>query len=434
MNSTYYPELDETIFRGTLENGLPVVVIPRKGFTKKLAYFVTDYGSIHTSFDWEGRSFTAPAGVAHYLEHKLFDMPGGRDVSGEFAALGASTNAFTSYDMTAYYFSCTEHFDECLRLLLEFVSTPYFTAVSVEKERGIIDQEIGMNEDAPDSRVFESLVQAMYSSHPIRVPILGTSASIREITPEVLHQCHRAFYTPENMLLCVIGDVDPEGVSRTAAEVLGTAHRPAGSKNRSWPEEMAVETPETALSMEVAMPMFNLAFKCESLGTGTAAIRTEMVADLAAEALFGESSALYLQLYEDGLIDSSFGGGFETIDGCALLLCSGDSENPQAVREAILARGRELAAEGVPEETFLRMKRSALGRRIRSLDSFDATCFRVCAYHFSDFDYFRFPEVYRDITAEEIRLFLDRVIQPERCSLSVVYPLEEGGDTIHESV
>ena len=127
MKPTYYPELDETICRDTLENGLQVVVIPRTGFTKKLAYFVTDYGSIHTDFTLEGETVRSPAGVAHYLEHKIFDMPGDRDISAEFAALGASTNAFTSYDMTAYYFSCTEHFDQCLRLLLEFVSTPFFT-------------------------------------------------------------------------------------------------------------------------------------------------------------------------------------------------------------------------------------------------------------------------------------------------------------------
>lgn len=429
MNQVYYPELDETICRETLGNGLQVAVIPRKGFTKKLAYFVTDYGSIHTDFQLEGQTFHAPAGVAHYLEHKMFDMPDGRDVSEEFAALGASTNAFTSYDMTAYYFSCTDHFEACLRLLLEFVSTPYFTEESVEKERGIIDQEIGMNEDAPDSRVFENLVQSLYRNHPIRVPILGTSTTIREITPEVLTLCHRAFYTPENMLLCVVGDVEPEEVCRIAGEVLGSTPAPAGEKLRPWQEDMTAAKSETAVSMEVAMPMFNLAFKCESLGKGEAAIRTEMVADLAAEALFGESSELYLRLYEQGLIDSSFGGGFETIDGCAMLLCSGDSDDPQAVRDAIVTQGQVLAAQGVPEETFQRMKRSALGRRIRSLDSFDATCFRVCAYHFSDFDYFRFPEVYRSITAEEIRCFLDRVIRPERCSLSVVYPLgEEGGN------
>ena len=423
MKKTYYPELDETLYTRVLENGLTVAVVPRKGFTKKLAYFVTDYGSIHTDYVLEGKVHKAPAGVAHYLEHKMFDLPGKRDVSAEFAEMGAMTNAFTSYDMTAYYFSTTENFDGCLRLLLEFVSTPYFTEESVEKERGIIDQEIGMNQDSPDSRIFDSLMESMFHRHPIRVPILGTSETIREITPEVLYNCHRAFYTPDNMLLCVIGDVEPEQVVEIAREVLGTEHQDPGMKIQDWPESMTCVVPEVSANMEVAMPMFNLAFKCEPVDRGSAGIRTEMVADLAAEALFGESSELYLKLYEEGLIDSSFGGGFETIDGCAMLLCSGDSDNAYAVREAILAQAAKLAKEGIPEKNFLRMKRSALGRRIRSLDSFDATCFRVCAYHFSDFDYFRFPEVYRSIEATEIQGFLNRVVQPERCSLSIINPL-----------
>ena len=428
MTRIEYPELDETLYQQTLANGLTVCVVPRKGFTKRLAYFVTDYGSVHTQYSLDGKDYQSPAGVAHYLEHKMFDLPGNRDVSAEFAALGASTNAFTSYDMTAYYFSCTENFDECLRLLLEFVSTPYFTEESVEKERGIIDQEIGMNEDAPDSVVFENLVRAMYARHPIRVPILGTRETIRQITPEVLYSCHRAFYAPGNMLLCVVGDVDPEAVARIAEQQLGREALPVGKKQKDWAEPMTCPRPEITAKMEVAMPMFNLAFKCEPLGTGDGAIREEMVADLAAEALFGESSELYLKLYEEGLIDSSFGGGFETIDGCAMLLCSGDSEDARAVREAILAQAEKLTREGLPEEDYLRMKRSALGRRIRGLDSFDATCFRVCAYHFSDFDYFRFPEIYRQITAEEIIAFLARVVKRERCCLSIIEPVCEGGE------
>ncbi len=424
MKKTYYPELDETLYTETMENGLTVCIVPKTGFSKKMAYFVTDYGSIHTNFSLNDKVYQAPAGVAHYLEHKMFDLPGERDVSAEFAELGAMTNAFTSYDMTSYYFSCTENFDACLRLLLEFVSTPYFTEESVEKERGIIDQEIGMNLDSPDSVVFDRLMEAMYRTHPIRVPILGTSETIREITPEVLHQCHRAFYAPGNMLLCVVGDVEPESVLTAAREMLGSASQEVGQKICHREEEMTVCQPETETAMEVAMPMFELAFKCEAVGRGDDAIRMEMVADLAAEALFGESSELYLKLYEEGIIDSSFGGGFETIDGCAMLLCSGDSDDPRALREALLRQAEKLSKEGIPEENFLRMKRSALGRRIRALDSFDATCFRICAYHFSDFDYFRFPEVYRSITPAEIQEFLARVVKPERCSLSIVKPID----------
>ena len=425
MNRFEYKELDEVLYSEVLENGLTVLVLPRKGFSKKLAYFMTDYGAVHTRFSLEGTEYTAPAGVAHYLEHKLFDMPGDRDVSAEFARLGAMTNAFTSYDMTAYYFSCTDNFDDCLKLLLEFVSTPYFTEESVIKEQGIIDQEIGMNADSPDSVVFENMVRGLYHNHPVRVPILGTSETIREITPETLHLCHRAFYTPGNMLLCVVGDVEPDAVAETARQVLGTEASAPGTK-LPFPEEPdTAPAPETTCAMEVAMPMFSLAFKCPPLGKGDEAIRREMVADLAAEVLFGESSPLYLKLYEEGIIDSSFGGGFETMDGCSMLLCTGDSEDPEAVRDALLSRATEIAAERIDDQTFLRLKRSALGRRIRGLDSFDSTCFRLCAYHFSDFDYFRFPEIYRQIEGTEILTFLAEVVQPQRCSLSVIIPSEQ---------
>ena len=425
MKPTCYGELDEICYKEVLENGLTVAVVKREGFTKKLAYFVTDYGAIHTHFTLDGREYHAPAGVAHYLEHKLFDMPGGRDVSAEFASLGAMTNAFTSYDLTAYYFSCTENFHNCLKLLLEFVSTPYFTEESVEKERGIIDQEIGMNQDAPDSVIFENLMAAMYEQHPIRIPILGTTETIREISAETLHTCHRAFYTPGNMLLCVVGDVEPEEVRELALEVLGTEKKEVGRKHPLPVESMTVTQKNTQRIMEVAMPMFNLAFKCEPLGLGEEAIRREMVADLAAEALFGESSELYLKLYEASIIDSSFGGGFETIDGCAMLMCSGDSDWPEEVRAAILAQAEKIAAESISDQAFLRMKRSALGRRIRQLDSFDGTCFRVCAYHFSGFDYFRFPEIYRSIQKEEIRDFIARIVTEERSCLSVIRPVSE---------
>ena len=424
MKRLDYPQLDEVLYTDTLENGLKVLVVPRKGFSKRLAYFVTDFGAIHTRFSLDGQDYTVPAGVAHYLEHKLFDMPGGRDVSEEFARMGAMTNAFTSYDMTAYYFSCTDNFEKCLKLLLEFVSTPCFTEESVEKERGIIDQEIGMNLDAPDSVVFESMVSALYHNHPIRVPILGSSETIREITPEILSLCHRAFYTPGNMLLCVIGDVDAEAVADTARQVLGTERKSVAKKAPFAPEPMTAAEREVSCAMEVAMPMFSLAFKCSCLGKGDEAIRAEMVADLSAEVLFGESSKLYLKLYEEGIIDSSFGGGFETIDGCAMLLCSGDSDDPEKIRSALLERAAEIVREGVEEETFLRLKRSALGRRIRGLDSFDSTCFRLCAYHFSDFDYFRFPEIYRSIDAEQIRQFLSRVVREEGCALSVITPTQ----------
>lgn len=424
MEAIHYPKLGETLYQTTLENGLPVVVLPRPGFTRRLAYFVTDFGALHRQFTLDGQEFNAPAGVAHFLEHKLFDMPD-RDVMSQFAALGASVNAFTSYDLTAYYFSCTDRFDENLQLLLEFVSTPYFTKESVEKEQGIIGQEIGMSRDTPDSLVFENLMQAMYPVHPIHTPILGGTEDIAQITPEILHACHQAFYRPKNMLLCVIGDVDPEQVVSLAQKVLPKTDNAQVSALRQWTENMTVSRSFIKKEAEVAMPMFQLGFKCEPTGRGAEAVRQEIVGDLAAEALFGESSALYLQLYQQGLIDNSFGGGFESVDNMAMLCVGGDSRDPEAVRDAILQGAQDLLQTGISPEDFLRMKRSALGRRIRDLDSFDSTAFRLCAYLLNGFDYFRFPELYQSIQAEELLELIRRVVTQPRCSLSVIYPAKE---------
>ena len=424
MELTNYPQLGEKVYREVLSNGLTVAVVPRPGFTKKLCYFVTDFGAIHTGFTLDGKHWSVPAGIAHYLEHKMFDLPG-RDVSAEFAALGAIPNAFTGYDVTAYYFSCTENFRECLDLLLEFVSTPYFTEETVQKEQGIIGQEIDMNRDNPDTQIFEMLMENMYDHHPIRVPILGRRETIANITPENLTACHKAFYRPDNMLLCVVGDVDPEEVKAIAEKRLGNPELPPVERIRRWEEPLTCQTSYEEKTMDVAMPMFHLGFKCESWEPGEEATRRELTAELAAEALFGESSSLYQQLYEAGLIDTSFGGGFETIDGMALFTASGDSNDPKAVTEAILARADQIVREGLDEADFLRMKRSALGRRIRSLDSFDATCYRICAYHFSGFDYFRFPAVYRDIQGADVCSFLKKTITRDNMSLAVIQPKEE---------
>ena len=421
MEALRYPKLDETVYSAVMSNGLTVKIVPRPGFARKMAYFVTDFGAVHTAFRYEGKEYRVPAGIAHFLEHKMFELPG-RDVSAEFAAMGASVNAFTSYDMTAYYFTCAENFMENLALLLEFVSTPYFPEESVQREMGIIDQEIGMCEDTPDNRIFEELMKCVYQAHPIRVPILGSRESLREITPELLTVCHQAFYTPANMILCIVGDVQPEEVLALAEKVLGTEKKAAGEKLPFPAEEMQAAQAQCSCTMEVAMPTFQLAFKAEPADRGAAGVREEIIGDLAAEALFGESSPLYLHLYEEGIIDSSFGGGYESVDGVAMLNCGGDSDRIPEIVPAILEQAAVLTQTGLREEDFLRMKRSALGRRIRDLDSFDSTCFRICAYHFDGFDYFDFPAVYADVQSHEVLEFIRRVVTKARCALSVIAP------------
>lgn len=425
MEKRIYPQLGEEVFYETLPNGLNIIVLRRPGFQKKLAYFATNFGSMQTKFSLNAEEITVPDGIAHFLEHKMFDMPDGRDISAEFAALGAYPNAFTSFNMTAYHFSCTERFRESLRLLLDFVSTPYFTRESVEKEQGIIGQEIDIYQDSPDSRVFENLMVASYENHPIRTPILGTRESIGRITPEALYQCHQAFYHPANMLLCVMGDVAPEEVKAIALEMLPDAPAPEVVVHKPWQESMTCLQSKVTQSMDVAMPMFQLGFKCEPAPLGDEMVYEEIVGDLAAEVLFGESSRLYLQMYEEGLIDSAFGGGFDCLEGMAQLSVGGDSNDPRRVQEAILQEAKTVISQGISEKDFLRLKRSAMGRRIRGLDRFDSTCFRLCAYHFSQADYLNFPDVYRKIKVEDVLAFLKRVVTKDRTAISVITPLKD---------
>lgn len=282
-----------------------------------------------------------------------------------------------------------------------------------------------MHEDNPDFRSFECLMESMYENHPIHIPILGTKDTIAKITPEDLYACHKAFYRPGNMMLCVIGDVDPSMVADLAKTMLPETDNTHVTRQDRWEESPTPLTSASRHKMEVAMTMFQLGFKCAPLGNGYEAVRQEAIGDLAAEALFGESSPLYLRLYEEGMIDGSFSGGFETVDGMSALLASGDSEHPEKVRDAILEEAVRLSEEGIDEADFLRMKRSTMGRRIKDLDSFDSVCFRLCAAHLSKFDYFRFPEIYRDIEVSDIQSFIRRVVTEAGCSLCVVDPAQE---------
>ena len=404
-----YPHLGETVYEEKLPNGLLTRVVTKPGFAKTYAFLAVDYGSMDTRFSKNGASFASPQGVAHYLEHKMFDMPD-CNVMQLFSKYGGSPNAFTSYDITAYYVQCTEHFRENLDLLLRYVTTPYFTEESVEKERGIIAQEIRMYEDSPDSVVFENLFASVFAHHPIRNSIAGTVESIGKITAQTLYDCYRGFYTADNMMLCVVGDVDPEQVFTMARELVPAGDGIKPVRDYGLPEQMVPAQKRTARSMEVALPMF--------------ALRQEIIGDLAAEILVGESAPLYTKLYEDNLIDSGFSCGYEGLKGISMLSASGDSRDPEAVYDAILAEAERISKEGVDEALFLRLKRSALGRRMRDLDGFESICYRTCAYEFEGVDYFAFPEIFHSVTQEQVAAFLTRTVREERAAMSLVWPNE----------
>ena len=421
MNERIFPGLGEKIYEDTLPNGLRIKVVPKRGFARSYAFFATNYGSMETRFQLDGKDYVSPDGVAHYLEHKMFDMPDGNALQ-KMSQTGASPNAFTSYNITAYHFSCTSMFEENFRTLLQFVSQGYFTQESVEKERGIIAQEIKMYADNPGSRVDENLFRAMYKNHPIRVPVAGTVESIQDITAQTLIDCHRAFYDPSNMVLCVVGDVDPRQIHDIALEILPKV--PGGASDRDYGEKEPAAPDQHTITqeMEVSMPMFSVGFKGAEVPKGPQRLRQEIIGDLAGEILCGESSRLYQEMYESGLIDPGFGVSYSLVRELSMLCLGGDSENPQAVLDAVLEEAQRVVKEGVDEELFLRLKRSAVGRRIRGLDSFEGLCYRLALSDFDGYDYFTFPALYESITAEDVRQLIAREITPEQAVLSVILP------------
>ncbi len=423
MNLKQYPLIGESLYETRLPNGLRVRVVPKKDFSRKLAFLAVDFGSIDTNFVLNGTEHTVPDGIAHYLEHKMFDMPD-EDANALFAGWGASVNAFTSYTMTAYHFFCTEHFEECLSLLLRMVTTPYFTEESVDKERDIITQEILMYEDSADSRVVEDLFRTMFPLHPVHVPIAGTVESISHITSQMLYDCHKAFYCPSNMVLCVAGDVPVERILAIVAESTPAESSPV-------PTRIYGEAPlltghrTTDHTMEISMPTFAIGFSCPPPATEESSMYRELVGELAAEILAGEASPLYTRLYEEGLIDGAFSVGYESIKDACLLSVSGDSPEPEKVYEAILEEARRISEEGFDEALFTRLLRSFLGRRIRDLDSFSAICYRICAYEFEGYEYFNFSGEYDTITPHSVLDFLTDAVCRERSALAVVNPLED---------
>ena len=306
--------LKEKIVWRRIEPGLEVFVLPKKGYKKKYATYSTNFGSIDSHFvvEGEGEELVVPDGVAHFLEHKLFEDEEG-NVFDRFAKLGASSNAFTNFTNTTYLFSSTDHFEECFEILLDFVQNPYFTEESVEKEKGIIEQEIRMYEDNPGWRIFFNLLTALYRKHPVQKDIAGTVESISHIDKDVLYKCYRTFYHPSNMALFVVGDVDADKVlDQVAANIGRRNYSPLGEIKRIYPEEpRELEKEQVVQELVVSQPIMNLGFKDLDVGyDGERLFRRELATALVLDVVFGSSSKLYNELYEEGIIDDEFDAGY----------------------------------------------------------------------------------------------------------------------------
>lgn len=420
MKQSFYKRIGESIYSQRLPNGLEVRVVPKPGYAKKYAFFATCYGGMDTRFCLNGKWLDTPAGIAHYLEHKMFDTKEGNALQ-ELAKNGAEPNAFTSNAMTGYYFDSTDHFEENLEILLSFVSVPYFTEESVAKEQGIIGQEIRMIEDNPDWQIYTRMLECLYSSSPARTSIAGTVESISHITAETLYDCHKAFYTPSNMILTVVGDVDPVHVVDLAKRILPREGGPVIPRDYGDEPETIAQA-ETSRTMEVSCPQFLAGFKCRPAGEGEDYMRLSVIGDIACDILLGDSSPLYLRLYDQGLINTSFGGSFEMMPGIAYLYAGGDSKDARTVAAEIQKEADRLVREGIDEAFYQQVTRAAFGSNLRGLNSFENIAVSLTEGYFHGYDPFRFPEVFDSITKEDVTAFLRDNIRAERMVLSEIVP------------
>lgn len=423
MEKKLYERIGEEVFHTTLPNGLPVYIVPKKGFLRKYALFATRYGGMDMRFEKDGQWLDTPAGIAHYLEHKMFDTEDGNALQ-ELAKNGAEPNAFTSNAITCYYFDATDKFYESLEILLSFVSIPYFTDESVQKEQGIIGQEIGMIEDNPEWQVYKQLMQALYHTSPARTPVAGSVESISHITAQTLYDCHKAFYTPANMCLVVVGDVKPERIIASANQILPAKSGPLIRRDYGAEEELTAAEHFVTAAMEVSMPTFLVGFKCPPQHGGEEQHRFTAIGELACDVLMGESSPLYARLYAEGLINGSFGAAFDLLPGASYVYAGGDSKDPQAVAEAILAEAQRLVSQGVDGDYYRRVVNANFGAALKALNSFESIAVSMAEGCFQGYDPYRFPEVYDSITVEDVLDFLRRNMTRDHMALSVITPKE----------
>ena len=420
MQRIEYPVTGDVLYIGTAQNGLRIRVLPKKGFSGFYAVFATDYGGTYRRFTLDGVDYDTPAGVAHYLEHKMFDLPDGDNALTLLSQNGADPNAFTASDVTCYYFHCTRLFEENLRLLLHFVSTPYFTPETVQKEQGIIGQEIHMGEDRPGTANYYSLLNLLYRHHPIREKVIGTVESIAEITAETLYACHAAFYTPANMVLCVAGDVDPDRILAVAEEELPREESAVPVVHFGEEEDLLPVERRSVLEMPVSAPQFLIGAKLNPAEKGQALFRQQLTASLAMRLLAGPSSPFYNRLYESGLLNRSFDADVDFSTGVATVIIGGESRDPDAVFDALLEELDRVNAEGFDAALFERTRRAGIGAALRGMEDFDDVCVSLALDEFDGFCYLDYPALMASISKEECEAFIRDTLQPERLALSIV--------------
>jgi len=411
--------LSEKYYAIDHKSGLKIYVMPKENYSSAYAIFGTKYGSIDTRFkrsdsdEWT----VVPEGIAHFLEHKLFESEE-LDAFTRFAKTGASANAYTSFDKTCYLFQCSDHFDESLEILLDFVTHPYFTEETVKKEQGIIGQEITMYYDVAGWMSTFNLLKCLYHNHPVRIDIAGTVESIAEITDKLLYDCYNTFYNLNNMALAVVGNVTPQQVEALCDKMLKTA--PQLSIERSFddePREIAADYTEYNLAM--SMPVFSFGYK-EKCEKPVQDIKTIIETNILLEILAGNTSELYKNLFEKGLINESFSKEYFIGYGYESIIFDGESENPKLVSEEIKKEIARLKKDGIDSELFEAVRRSLYGKEIMEYNDIDSIANGFIAADFGGYGIFDSIDIYKTVTKEDVEKRLDDILDERYCALSVV--------------
>ena len=408
-------------------SGLPVYVFP-KPLTTTYAIFSVRYGSVDQKFRREGAAdwTEVPDGVAHFLEHKLFENADGSDSFERFSECGADANAYTTCNRTSYLFSCTERFEDSLEELLRFVTEPYFTKQSVKKEQGIIAEEIRMYDDNPWERGFQNLMEGLYETHPIRVNICGTERSIARITPDILYDCYDAFYRLSNMALIVCGDVRAEDVMEVVNRVL--PKKPSRVPVERWqPKEKKVAyRTRVNTRMQVSKPIFSIGIKDVNIPTDPAErMRRDAAQSLLEEILFSRSGSFYNALFEEGLITPSYSYGYSIAEGFAFHAMTGECDTPETVEERLWEYLNRVKREGLDREEFERCRRALYADEIRNYDSTEDIATELLTFVFDGVELFDYPNEIEKLTLEELSPLLDEMLDRSAWCLSVVYPLDD---------
>ena len=412
LNEKYY-DIDHP-------SGLKILVMPKENYSSTYAIFATKYGSIDTMIQMSDGSFKEiPEGTAHFLEHKLFESED-LDAFERFAKTGASANAYTSFERTGYLFSCSANFKKNLEILLDFVQNPYFTQATVEKEQGIIGQEIDMYKDAPDWEVMFNCLRTMYHNLPVRIDIAGTQESIAQITAKTLYGCYDNFYNLHNMVLAVAGNADVDEIVEVADKVLKPVEgKMAQRKVIDEPEEVIDSYIEEKLS--VATPQFMFGFK-ESWDTPERTTKEEISMEILLDMISGQSSELYKRLFDGKLINNSFGFEYFTGFGYSCVLFAGESNDPKKVAEEIVGEIGKFRETGFDKTAFERTKKKLYGRMIMGMNDIEGLANNMAVSYFAGEDVLTDFEIFKTVTLDDVNDIFKKTLDENRSVLSVINP------------